>query len=408
LPPGEKYHPVVPKCLPTFVEFLSSRNLFLMTAKKKVSSATKSKTAKSKPATPKPPAKKAPAKKATTVASAKKKAGVTKTSSAKNSTPVKKSVSNKAKPVTSKAPAKKTPAKKVATDKKASASKTTKVGKEKKAPVKAPVKSKAKSPASRKDSAKQTPSKNNESQTISKVKEIVSKSLAKSLKEERKAESNSFSFDDVVGFLKSKKKEKPKRVSTKENSDTQVTKIEVEKEKKAGKIKKLNTASIDDILGFGGPIAGNSRPVRDATKVPKQWMPYYEALMALRTALKGSLGERTSETIGASARESGELSINSSDAGTETFDRDLALSMVANDQEALEEIEDAIDRIFAGTYGLCLETQKPINKNRLKAVPFTRFSVEGQNQFERGKIKERDFGAGSFATLADSTMGEEE
>lgn len=404
MPPGEKYHPVVPKCLPTFVEFLSSRNLFLMTAKKKVSSATKSKTAKSKPATPKPPAKKAPAKKATTVASAKKKAGVTKTSSAKNSTPVKKSVSNKAKPVTSKAPTKKTPEKKVATDKKASASKTTKVGKEKKAPVK----SKAKSPASRKDSAKQTPSKNNESQTISKVKEIVSKSLAKSLKEERKAESNSFSFDDVVGFLKSKKKEKPKRVSTKENSDTQVTKIEVEKEKKAGKIKKLNTASIDDILGFGGPIAGNSRPVRDATKVPKQWMPYYEALMALRTALKGSLGERTSETIGASARESGELSINSSDAGTETFDRDLALSMVANDQEALEEIEDAIDRIFAGTYGLCLETQKPINKNRLKAVPFTRFSVEGQNQFERGKIKERDFGAGSFATLADSTMGEEE
>ena len=82
--------------------------------------------------------------------------------------------------------------------------------------------------------------------------------------------------------------------------------------------------------------------------------------------------------------------------------------MVANDQEALEEIEDAIDRIFSGTYGVCLETKKPINKNRLKAVPFTRFSVEGQNQFERGKIKERDLGAGSFATLADSTMGEED
>jgi RNA polymerase-binding transcription factor DksA len=377
-----------------------------MTAKKKVSSATKSKTAKAKPVTSKAAAKKAPAKKATTAASAKKKAGITKTSSVKNSTPVKKSVSNKAKPVTSKAPVKKTSAKKAATDKKASASKTTKVGKEKKAPVKAVVKSKAKSSAARKGSAKQTSYK--ESQTISKVKEIVSKSLAKSLKEEKRAESNSFSFDDVVGFLKSKKKEKPKKESTKENSDTQVTKIEVEKEKKAGKIKKLNTASIDDILGFGGPVAGNSRPVRDATKVPKQWMPYYEALMALRTALKGSLGERTSETIGASARESGELSINSSDAGTETFDRDLALSMVANDQEALEEIEDAIDRIFAGTYGVCLETQKPINKNRLKAVPFTRFSVEGQNQFERGKIKERDFGAGSFATLADSTMGEEE
>ena len=68
------------------------------------------------------------------------------------------------------------------------------------------------------------------------------------------------------------------------------------------------------------------------------------------------------ETIGASARESGELSLNSSDAGTETFDRDLALSMVANDQEALEEIEDAIDRIFDGSYGICQETNKPIKK----------------------------------------------
>ena len=390
-----------------------------MTAKKKVSSASKSKTAKAKPAVSKAPTKKVPAKKANSTASSKKKAVVkkatpikksatTKKTPVKNSTSGKKAVSIKTKPVASKTQAKKTPAKKAKVVKKVSAAKTTKVEKETKATAKVAVKTRPKSSATKKVSTKQTESKNKESQTISKVKEIVSKSLGKSLQQEKKAESNSFSFDDVVGFLKSKKNEKPKNNSTKGNADKKVAKVEVEKVKKADKIKKLNTASIDDILGFGAPIAGNSRPVRDATKVPKQWVPYYEALMALRTALKGSLGERSSETIGASARESGELSINSSDAGTETFDRDLALSMVANDQEALEEIEDAIDRIFAGSYGVCLETKKPINKNRLKAVPFTRFSVEGQNQFERGKIKERDFGAGSFATLADSTMGEEE
>ena len=64
----------------------------------------------------------------------------------------------------------------------------------------------------------------------------------------------------------------------------------------------------------------------------------------------------------ASARESsGELSLNSSDAGTETFDRDVALSMVANEQEALNEIEDAIDR-FLTAFGVCQETNKPIKK----------------------------------------------
>ena len=240
------------------------------------------------------------------------------------------------------------------------------------------------------------------------MKEIVSQTLGKSQKEESKVESNAFSFDDALNFLKAKKKSSSKNKASKETSETKVSKTEKVQETKSSKVKKLSTASIDDILGFGSPSVGTGRPIRDESKVPKQWLPFYQALMSLRNALKGSIGERSSETIGASARESGELSINSSDAGTETFDRDLALSMVANDHEALEEIEDAIDRIFAGTYGICLETQKPINKNRLKAVPFTRFSVEGQNQFERGKIKERDFGSGSFATLADSTMGEED
>ena len=116
----------------------------------------------------------------------------------------------------------------------------------------------------------------------------------------------------------------------------------------------------------------------------------------------------SSETIGASARDSsGELSLNSSDAGTETFDRDVALSMVANEQEALNEIEDAIDRIFDGSFGICQETEKPIKKNRLKAVPFTRFSLEGQDLFEKRKIRDGGASVGAFASISDSTLGME-
>ena len=82
--------------------------------------------------------------------------------------------------------------------------------------------------------------------------------------------------------------------------------------------------------------------------------------------------------------------------------------LVASEQEALEEVEDAIDRIFDGSYGICQETKKPIKKTRLKVVPFTRFSLEGQNQFEQRKTKEQDSGSGAFATISDSTMGVEE
>jgi len=370
-----------------------------MTAKKKATSSPKSKPAKPKPTKAAAAGKKKVSKPAAPKKSAPAKAKPAKKPAAAKATakPVQKSALKKAasKPVKKTAPAKAAAKPKVS--KPAGPSK-----------VKKKAQSSAPKTKPKKTSSGAVPAKKKDSKRISKVKEIVTQTLGKSQKEERKAESNSFSFDDALSFLKSKKKSVSKKKSSKESSEIKVSKVEKVQETKKSKVKKLTTASIDDILGFGTPTVGNARPLRDETKVPKQWLPYYKTLMSLRNALKGSLGERSSETIGASARESGELSINSSDAGTETFDRDLALSMVANDQEALEEIEDAIDRIFDGTYGICLETKKPINKNRLKAVPFTRFSVEGQNQFERGKIKEKDFGSGSFATLADSTMGEED
>ena len=47
---------------------------------------------------------------------------------------------------------------------------------------------------------------------------------------------------------------------------------------KSVKVKKLQTASVDDILGFGVSV-GPTRPIRDAKKVPKEWAVYYDDLM---------------------------------------------------------------------------------------------------------------------------------
>jgi RNA polymerase-binding transcription factor DksA len=261
-------------------------------------------------------------------------------------------------------------------------------------------------PKSTKKGAK--PKVQKEVEVDSKVREIISKSAQKITGEDKEnKESKAFTLDDVRSILSSKNKDSKKEA--KETTNSEKVKITTRKST-SSKVKKLTTASIDDILGFGtGLSAVPSKPIRDPQKVPKEWQAYYDDLMELRASLKGALGERSSETIGASARESsGELSINSSDAGTETFDRDVALSMVANEQEALNEIEDAIDRIFDGSFGVCQETKKPIKKNRLKAVPFTRFSVEGQDLFEKRKIKEGGSTTGAFATIADSTLGVEE
>lgn len=242
-----------------------------------------------------------------------------------------------------------------------------------------------------------------------KVREIVKKTQAKSSKSEAKKESATFSLEDVRGILAKRKSDSkvPKAKRKKEEAKVESPVSAPKKSTKSVKVKKVQTASIDEILGFGSS-AEPSRPIRDESKVPKEWQSYYSDLMSLRNSLKGALGQRSSETLGSSARESsGELSINSSDSGTETFNRDVALSMVASEQEALEEIEDAIDRIFDGSFGVCQETKKPIKKARLKVVPFTRFSLEGQTQYEQRNRKDRDMGGGIFATISDSTMGED-
>lgn len=71
------------------------------------------------------------------------------------------------------------------------------------------------------------------------------------------------------------------------------------------------------------------------------------------------------------------------DAGTDTFDRDFALGMLSTEQDAVYQIEQAIDRINSGTYGICELTGKPIERERLEAVPWTRFSISAERQLER-------------------------
>ena len=219
--------------------------------------------------------------------------------------------------------------------------------------------------------------------------------------------SGGFTLDDVRSVLDTKKSDTVKKKATTAPPKSKA-KPTPKPTKKAPIKKKAAAASITDILGFN-PKKSSTAPDRDESKVPTKWKPFYRSLLKIRTQLKEALGDHSEETIGASARESsGELSVNSPDAGSESFDRDVALSMVAGEQETLQEVEAAIDRLFEGTYGVCQETGKPIKQTRLRAVPFTRFSLEGQALYEQRGSKGRDKVGGVFATLSEASLGDDQ
>jgi DnaK suppressor protein len=71
------------------------------------------------------------------------------------------------------------------------------------------------------------------------------------------------------------------------------------------------------------------------------------------------------------------------DAGTDSFDRDLALSQISSEQDAVYEIDEAINRIRNRSYGICELTGKPIEPQRLEAIPWTRFSMEAERMLEK-------------------------
>jgi RNA polymerase-binding protein DksA len=74
----------------------------------------------------------------------------------------------------------------------------------------------------------------------------------------------------------------------------------------------------------------------------------------------------------------GEVSFDdeSADAGTFTFERERDLSIENNVRDLLGKIERAFQRMEDGTYGLCERCKRPIEKARLRALPYADLCIK--------------------------------
>ena len=110
-----------------------------------------------------------------------------------------------------------------------------------------------------------------------------------------------------------------------------------------------------------------------------------QRLLDLRDTLVDTMTGMTRDTIrnapeGSEASGSGQ---HQGDAGSDAYDRDFALSVLAKEQDALYEIEQALIRIRKGAYGICEISERKIPIARLEAIPFARLTVECQAQWEK-------------------------
>jgi DnaK suppressor protein len=137
-----------------------------------------------------------------------------------------------------------------------------------------------------------------------------------------------------------------------------------------------------------GPILA---PGSNGSHSPAFVQKQRQRLLDLRDDLVDSMSGMTRDTIrnapeGSEASGSGQ---HQGDAGSDAYDRDFALSVLAKEQDALYEIEQALRRIQAGNYGICEISSRKIPQARLEAIPFARLTVECQAQWEKEYGKRR-------------------
>jgi DnaK suppressor protein len=110
-----------------------------------------------------------------------------------------------------------------------------------------------------------------------------------------------------------------------------------------------------------------------------------EKLLQLRDAMVDSMAGVAQDTLRSRAEgsEASAFGMHQADAGSDAYDRDFALSLLSQEQDALYEIDQALKRIEVGTYGICEMSGKPIPRARLEAIPFARFTVQCQSQLEK-------------------------
>ncbi len=71
------------------------------------------------------------------------------------------------------------------------------------------------------------------------------------------------------------------------------------------------------------------------------------------------------------------------DVATETFEREKELALESSVQGILEMVEEALKKVRDGTYGICDGCSKPIDGNRLRAIPYARLCIKCKEREER-------------------------
>lgn len=118
----------------------------------------------------------------------------------------------------------------------------------------------------------------------------------------------------------------------------------------------------------------------------KKLKTYRDRLVEERAALLGVVGRN--EDYGREADT--EATQDPADKASNSYTKELLFSQSTNDRIILVQIDEALERMDDGEYGVCVNCGQEVQPKRLEAVPWARYCITCQDLLERGLLNESE------------------
>jgi len=112
------------------------------------------------------------------------------------------------------------------------------------------------------------------------------------------------------------------------------------------------------------------------------WQPYEDALRRKQQELIDSY-ERD-KAAGNAQPDDGIQDL--ADKAASAYSKELNFSLSDAERNSLKLVEEALDRVRAGTFGSCTNCSNTIGEKRLQAIPWTAYCIDCQELVEKGLL----------------------
>jgi RNA polymerase-binding protein DksA len=109
---------------------------------------------------------------------------------------------------------------------------------------------------------------------------------------------------------------------------------------------------------------------------------FRKALLHRRAVLNGFVDKMQDQALNSRGEASSDFN-HMADMGTDNYDQEFTLGLIENEEDEVRAIDKALEKIDAGTFGLCESCQCEIPKKRLRAIPYARLCVRCKEAEEK-------------------------